>query len=130
MSSASAGFPVIRRQSGYTRRLCSPYKASKDSASPCWARAIASCSDMPLDQNFPAIVISSLQSVNSDYSSVIVLLAFRGAKSPLRANSRGEAGPAQSRPGSRDEQSLVSCREVPLEESLYLRTVIAERPEQ
>src|SRR5215469_8578593 len=46
----------MRKQSEYTRRLCIPYNASKHSASPCCARAIASCSDMPLASTFFAVV--------------------------------------------------------------------------
>src|SRR5580698_9307487 len=46
----------MRKQSEYTRRLCSPYKASNDSASPFCARSIASCSDTPFARIFLAIV--------------------------------------------------------------------------
>src|SRR5450759_1050605 len=46
----------MRRQSEYTLRLCRPYKASKHSASPCLARSIASCSEIPLAKIFLAVV--------------------------------------------------------------------------
>src|ERR1035441_744131 len=55
-SSASAVLPTMRRHSEYTRRLCRPYKASKHSESPCLARSIASCSEMPLARIFLAVV--------------------------------------------------------------------------
>src|SRR4051794_34248342 len=51
----------MRRHSEYTRRLCSPYRASNDSESPPLALSIASASEMPEARIFFACV-------NSPYS--------------------------------------------------------------
>src|SRR6266542_3267960 len=75
----------MRRHSEYTRRLCSPYRASNDSESPPLALSIASASEMPEARIFFACV-------NSPYSgrylydaasvAVVVLTMRRQKTSP------------------------------------------------
>src|SRR5207253_936139 len=50
----------MRKQSEYTRRLCRPYKASNEAASPRLARSIASASVIPPARIFFACVNGSL----------------------------------------------------------------------
>ena len=64
-SSASAVLPTIRRQSEYTRRLCSAYSASNDAASPALARSMASASVSPGTRVFFGCVNLPFQAVTN-----------------------------------------------------------------
>src|SRR6266853_1716959 len=108
-SSASSVLPVMRRHSEYTRRLCSPYRPSKDSASPLLARSIASasvspdatiffaCVNLPLSGRFPlgcgnvAASLSSRRGFSPIFASVWVPFFGSARRPPPGGENSGKA---------------------------------------